>query len=430
MLGKLRRWATGDVSVLVLSSMVAQALNVLVYPLLTRAYTLADFGVFSAIIAMAAFVGAVIMLRLDAVYQIAARDEEADILIASMTIATVITVLCFVAALAFGSLVYDLFGKGTKTQSWHWSYAGMVALSALLTGVFALARQHAARHGKYRRFAVAQFLRTLVAVAAQLALAFLIPGPFGLLAGFSLGFVVATALIWPVGPDLAEVMLRTPRLALARTRAILRRYRAFISVDVVNVLISAAVLLAYPVFVLTIFGAEQAGLFAVASRLTFIPIDVLGAAISTVYFQKFAQATRDGTGGMRLYTLTIAGAAGLALAITVVYAVVAKPLVVLVFKPEWERMGVIILYLLPTFVARFIISCVGSTPLALSQPKIVFVWNLVQISTIALALVVSIGQELETFLLYSGVALLAVSAIYALVLVSIIAKRFGPTAGT
>ena len=70
------------------------------------------------------------------------------------------------------------------------------------------------------------------------------------------------------------------------------------------------------------------------------------------------------------------------------------------------------LFLLPTFVARFIVGCLGSTPLALSRPRILLGWNLAQIAIISLTWIATIDQSLELFLLVGGRGLLTAGALY------------------
>jgi hypothetical protein len=72
--------------------------------------------------------------------------------------------------------------------------------------------------------------------------------------------------------------------------------------------------------------------------------------------------------------------------------------------------------LLPTFAVRFIIMCIGNTPLALSRPRILFAWNLVQITIIGMTWVATINGTLSLFLLVSGGGLMVAGAVYSAVL--------------
>lgn len=420
MASRLYKLITGDASLLVLSGMAAQVVNLAAYPFLTQSYSPASFGAFSVVLALVTFLGAAILLRFDTIIQIVEHKEDDKILVAAVTTGFSLTLVLMVLLLAFGERLFRFFDAG---GGWHSSYVMVVPVLALLNGLFALSRQYHAKIQRYRRFSIANFLRTLAMVASQLSLVFVLPATSGLIAGFGFGLAVALILAWPVPVSLLRQLLSVPSDSLAATRNAIYRYRAYIRVDVVNVLIAASVLSVYPIIVLIGFGVTEAGLFAVASRLVFIPVDVFAASVSTVYFQRFSLAARQGEGMIRLFNATLAGAAAAAVAISLVVLLVAEPLVQFFLPPEWAGVSAVMVFLLPTFVTRFVVGCLGSTPLALSRPRILLAWNVSQVAIIGLTWIILLGSSLGAFLLFSGGALLIAGTLYLGVLSASIRKH-------
>lgn len=415
----LTRFLTGDVSLLVLSSGAAQVVNLGAYPFLTQYYSPASFGAFSVVTAVATFAGAAVLLRFDTIIQIVEESEEDNILVAAVVSGLGLSMATTALLLMFGEWLFSMVAEG---QDWQAGYAVVIPLLALMNGLFALSRQYSAKKLRYRRFSIANFLRTLTTVLAQLGLVVVLPGPTGLIAGFALGLVFALALAWPLPVKVLTLALSMPRKALRNAWTTINRHRGFIRVDVVNVLLAASVLSIYPVVVLIVFGNEQAGFFAVASRLVLIPVTVLAASISTVFYQRFSLAVRQGEGMMRLFGVTIFGAIIIAAVITLTVLIAAEPFVRIFFPPEWAPVSWTMLLLLPTFVVRFIVGCVGNTPLALNRPRILFAWNVVQIAIIGSALLATFGENLDLFLLASGGGLLMAGTIY-MALLSIAIRR-------
>jgi len=409
----LTKLFTGDVSLLVISGVAAQIINLAAYPLLTQSYSPAGFGAFSVITALASFFGSAILLRFDAIIQIVDPEEEKAILGAAVTIGFGLALAGIALMLMLGEWMLILLGAEVD---WHAGYALVLPVLAFMNALFALSRQYFAKTLRYRRFSAANFLRTLTMVAAQLSMVVVLPGPAGLITGFALGLAMALALAWPVPMALLIRVAAAPLIALRTARATIQRYQSFIRVDVANVLIASSVFSIYPVIVMIGFGAEEAGIFAVASRLVFIPVDVLAGSISTVYFQRFSLAVRRGEGMIRMFVATLAWASAAAAAIALLVQFFAYPFVRLFFPPEWAQVSNLMLFLLPTFVARFVVGCIGSTPLALSRPRILFGWNLTQIAIIAIAYWATLDQSLDLFLLVGGVGLLAAAAAYLAVL--------------
>lgn len=420
----LHRFVRSDVSVLMVAGVISQTVNVIAYPVLTNFYTPEHFGLFSVLSSAATFAGAVVLLRIETLYQIAPKEEEESLLHSSIMVAFGMTSLILILALFFGEVLIDKIGANVDGDTWHWSYAFLIAALALVNGLMSLGREVTAKNRRYNRLAISQIIRTLLTVGGQLGIVLLLKdaGAGGLIAGFSVGVMTATLVIWPIRGAVIQAILESPGLVIMAARSVLHQYRAYIRVDVVNVLIRLSTLVAYPIFVLASFGVAEAGLYAVASRIAFIPIDVLGVAISTVYFQQFAKAVRGGQDTTRLYLVTLFGALFAAVAITGLLSVASGPLVDMVFGDTWSRTGVIILCLLPTFVSRFVTVSIGSTPLAMKRPDILLYWNLAQLVIIGVALWATHDQTLEAFLLYSGFAFIAASTIYAFILLTTISR--------
>ncbi len=420
----MRKLVNGDVSVLMLAGVASQVVNLIAYPVLTNFYTPEHFGLFSVLSSAATFAGAVILLRIETLYQIAPKEEEEGLLHSAIAVAFVMTALILLISFFFGKVLIENTGANAESESWHWSYAILVAGLAVLNGLMSLGGTITTKNRRYNKLALSQISRTMLTVGGQLGLVLVLKdaGSGGLIAGFSLGMVTATLVIWPIRSSVIQAILESPRLVVTETLAVLHQYGAYIRVDVVNVLIRVSTLVVYPVFVLASFGVAEAGIYAVASRITFIPIDVLGVAISTVYFQRFAEAVREGQGTTRLYLVTLLGALFAAVTICGLLSVASGPLVAVIFGDAWARTGVIILCLLPTFVSRFITVSIGSTPLALKRPGILLYWNIVQLAIIGMTLWTTRFQTLEVFLLYSGFALLAASVGYAIILLTIISR--------
>lgn len=423
MINRILKFTSGDTSILVLATLIAQGANVLAYPILTRIYTPGDFGVFSAIIAISTFMGAISLLRLDTIFQIAPQEEEKKILSASFIVTLSSALVIFVAVFFLGPELFSKFQTGDAQLAWHWSYAVMITVIAAFLGLFSLAQQRTAKIRRYKKLAFAQVSRTFITVIVQIIVVLLLPSSAGLVFGFLAGLVIGTVIIWCIPAEVFQNFLTDPKQEIQTTHSIIVEYWSFIPVDVANVLISTSVIVAYPLFVIFVFGSESAGFFVIASQFAFIPVSILSLAISTVYFQRFSRSLRDGIGAKKLFISTLSLAIFIALVSIAVLGLAAKPLIQFLFSSEWSPSSTYILYLLPTVLARVVIGCIGSTPLALRKPKMLMYWNIVQILVLFVALVLSWGDRLELFLLYSGFGLIICGTVYAVILFNTVSKN-------
>lgn len=398
----------GDAGFLMGAGVIVQVMNILAYPVLTRFYSAADFGVFAAVLAMATVIGSAICLRLDMVFQLISKADENDLLRSAFAISLTLAgaVFCLIV-LGSGSVLPWVAGTYLD-QMPILGWAAMIAGMGLLIGWSALGRQIRSKSVQYRRLSLAQILRAMVAIGMQYAAVLIWPSPFGLLFGFALGLLVFNGLTL-ILPDQGDQTALRPTVS-----STLKRHKSLIRVDTVNVMISALVLSVYPVVILSVFGETSAGYFAIASRFSFIPVEFLGAAISTVFFQRFSESIRSNAGSLQLFWGTLGVGLIAGLCVGFMFWVGADWFVALLFEPEWAPTSALILALIPTMVVRFYMGCIGSAPLAMKRPGLLFIWNIAQIVIVGGCVGVTriYGLSLRDFLLTSGLILLVASVIY------------------
>lgn len=399
----------GNAGLLMLSGIVAQTINLLAYPLLTQLYAPAAFGIFAAFLSIATLVGSAICLRLDMVFQVVPSDEERSVFLAALATLTCIALVLVVIVWASSNFVLPVFGADAVDQMPPLMWAVLLVLTGGLIGLTALGRQVRSKWVNYRWLAGAQVARTVVAVLTQVGVFWLVPGFLGLTLGFLSGLIIFCLLTLPLSNTgfLGDQNLISPS-------KVLMKHQAFIRTDVANVLIGAAVMAMYPIVVLALFGAEKAGFFALASRLSFIPVEFLGAAISTVFFQQFSQSMRLMEGVLALFQRTLFFGILAGLAVALGFLVLSDTFVRFLFDPLWAPTAGLIIALLPTMIVRFYIGCIGSAPLTLKRPSLIFAWNIAQLAILGAVTVVTTQLDLsiENFLWASGSCLFLVSLVY------------------
>lgn len=399
----------GDTGLLMLSGVVAQMINLLAYPILTKLYAPEAFGIFAAFLSIATLVGSAICLRLDMVFQVVPRGEEWGVFRAALTVLTCVGLVMAGLIWMFSDWVLPVFAADAMDQMPSLTWAGLLVLTGGLIGLAALGRQVRSKWVNYRRLAGAQVTRTIVSVLVQVGAFWLAPGFLGLIFGFLAGLVIFCLLTLPLpgAHSFADRDAASPRMVLGQ-------HQTFIRVDVVNVLIGAAVMAMYPIVVLALFGAETAGFFALASRLSFIPVEFLGAAISTVFFQRFSQAMRTGDGVLPLFQRTLLAGFFAGLVVALSFLILSDAFIWLLFDPTWVPTAGLIIALLPTMVVRFYIGCIGSVPLTLKRPRLIFGWNIVQMGVLGAVTLAtaSFGLSIESFLWASGFCLFVASLAY------------------
>jgi O-antigen/teichoic acid export membrane protein len=398
----------GDTSQLVLAGIFVQLLNFLSYPILTRYYSASDFGIYYSILAFSTIIGSAICLRLDVIYQLAPKRDENDLLLTSIVASVLIATIVFVLTYFNSNWALPLLDENLLLRMPGAGWAAIIALLSLLIGLSALGRQIKSKAVQYQRMSIALIMRAIAAIACQLLTTSVWPWSFGLLFGFTIGLLVFLLLTLKM-----PVFVSFGRAYSIAART-LKSNRSLIRVDIINVLISAAILSSYPLVVIANFGASAAGHFAIASRLSFIPVEFLAASISTVFFQRFSDSLRENNAAKQIFWSTLLLGVTAGTLVGIVFWFLAEIFVSYLFEPEWAPATSLIIALIPTMIVRFFIGCIGSAPLAFKKPIILFYWNLSQVLILMAFVALNRVYELtlEDFLIYSGICIFFASLVF------------------
>ena len=350
----------------------AQLFNLASYPLLARLYTPAQFGLLGTFIAAAAIPGAVACGR----FELAITTAPASGRRAMLWLCMVVALLVATAATT-GIAIY-----------WSWIAAPMFGLlvpllfvTILLTGLANAITMYLMRHEAFRFASVGVVVRTSVTVGVQLGAALIWPSAAGLIAGFALGLIAQTVMgLYLIRRDHGIGRPRPGQL-----RAMFRRFRRQVSVDIPSTLLAALSINLMPFMLQYLYGIRAVGFYAMGQRIALLPLQLFNDSLSQVFFQRAARAHEQRGEFWRefRFTLFASGAIGVAMMIGVV--LFAKPVLRLYLGPGWDMAGTILVILAPMLAVRSVTMSLATTVFVLKRPGWLFAHNLASVAAIGLA---------------------------------------------
>lgn len=381
-----------QVGVLFSATAVAQLINFISYPLLSRTYDSIAFGYFSIFVSAASIIGPLACGRFDIVVQAAPHAQR----YAALKLATLISV----AVAVLSALGYAIFAPAIAGLA-AWIAAALFGLNVLLIGFTFSGTAFLIKHEAYRHNGMAIVTRVACTVVPQLLLFWILPDARGLILGFSLG-VIAQASVLATG-----VRRLGHRRATRRSMgAILRRYRQYPLFDVPSTFLSMFALYAANFFILNLYGASEVGYFAFAFRLAALPMALLASSLSEVFFQKAAKSFQlTGAYWQPLrFNLVIAG--GLAAAILIATLLLARWAVDIYLGSQWGPVADVLIILAPMMAARFVFITISAAPLVTGKTG----WLLAANALLALSMAGVFllakwrGADFETYLALSSLS--------------------------
>lgn len=325
---------------------LAQLILLVSSPLLTRIYSPSQVGAFAALTGVATLLATVAGASYPTAIPLAKGPIEASDL-------TWITLGLTAGVSVTGGLVV-----------WHWApgwtsdTTSTASVALLLSGtVFALAawnalRALAAREDRFGYMAVSGVADSGVQAGAQVGLGVAGLGSNGLVAGYIAGKAAALT-----------ILAASTRRYIFRPREPLRaaqEWRRFpIWVTPTALLNQASVGAVSPV-VAWLYGSALAGQLSLAMRMLAVPSVLLGQAVSTVFFPKMAQMSRDGRDLLPSVEATARVLLIVALPVFGFVVLLGPELFDLIFGPEWRYAGVIAAILAPWLALNLVSSPISS----------------------------------------------------------------------
>lgn len=403
--------------ILLSGTAAAQALNLAAYPLLARLYSPADFGGFAIFVAASAIPGSIACGRFELAVPTAPHWGRHAILW-----------LCILIGL--GSGVLATIGAALW---WQWQalpggavMAPLLGLCVFLTGFTSAAQLYLMRHDRYRLSSISLVVRTGGAVLAQALLALVARDALSLVIGYAAGFLAQ-------GLMLAAALLRVGagRPHAARMRAMFRRYRRQVSIDIPSTFIAALGLNLMTFFLLSLFEQRTLGFYSLANRIAIVPLQLFNDALGQVFFQKAARS-QERTGGfwseMKFNVLT---SGAISLAVLAGIWLLATPFITLYLGRQWAPSAQMLLILAPMLAMRSLCMSVATTVFVLKRPQWLLYHNLANAAVQGAAFAIGWGSGLGVaqFLGLASALLFAEYLVFAIVLIAI-ARRGAQISGT
>lgn len=404
-----RRLYLQQVGVLFSATAIAQLINFLAYPLLSRTYDSIAFGYFSIFISAASIVGPLACGRFDIVVQAAPHPQR----FAALKLATLISL----PVSLLGAAGYALFGSDIAGMA-TWLAALLFGVSVFTIGFCFSGTAFLIKHEAYRQNGIAIVTRVALTVTPQLLLFWAMPDARGLVVGFCLGVLAqASVIAWGV----RRLGLR--RATRRQMGALGRRYRQYPIYDVPSTFLSMFALYAANFFILNLYGAQEVGYFGFAFRLAALPMALLAGSLSEVFFQKAAKSFQAEGVYWRPLRFNLIVAGGLAAVIFALTLLLARWAVDIYLGSHWAPVATVLIILAPMMAARFVFVTVSAAPLVTGRTGWLLAANAALAASMAAIFAFAKWRGL-TFEAYLGLSSISTAVLYLLLVAQIVATAY------
>ena len=328
-----------NVGKLLSANVVAQAIGLLVYPILTRMYSPEDFALLNLFISIASVVALFATLEYHYAIVLPKEEDKAHSLVhlCFLIVGVVFVITCL--TIPFASQIAELFNAPNLAHYW-W----MLPFAVMGFGIWNILNYWYIRRMAFTRISGYQITQSVCSAAGKIGL--------GVLGWLNSGLIIASVLapllslmISTLGAWKKDLLIL---LAHSKNKQIVaKEYANFPKFSLPRSLVNS-VGLSLPVWLLTpYFGLEQVGFLSLAMMAAFVPLNIIARACYQVMYQVVAEKVqRLESIQSIIIRFVIWMCIVMLVGLTAIYIVVPQ-LVAFLFGADWLESAYIIRRLLP-----------------------------------------------------------------------------------
>lgn len=323
-----------NLGVLVTGTVIAQAIPIALYPLLTRLYSPEDFGILALYISLMSLLAVVLTGRYELAIMSPKSAKDAESLVTlCLTLIMVTSTVSFLIVLLFSDLIAQNLLNTPAIKPWLY----FVPLSAALWAVYQTFMFWANRQSKYKRIALSKITQTSGTGFTNAVWGLISPVTAGLVVGRIVGDLAAsTSMVYQTikkQPD----FFKSPSTRAIKSLAL--KYRDFPTYLLPSSIVGQVNMQLPNIIIANFFGSVTLGFYSLGFQLVVLPTALVGKNLGDVYRQQ-ATETYNKKGNFRdVYFDTLKKSALLGIVPFLVFIFFAPSLFSFFFGEQWEIAG-------------------------------------------------------------------------------------------
>ncbi|KZY54495.1 hypothetical protein A3736_02900 [Erythrobacter sp. HI0063] len=353
-------------------TVIAQAVAVLILPVLTRLFDPAAFGHLQLYLSVLTMLIVLPSLRYD-IAILRAEDNELPSLLRLCLRANVIVAALILAIAYVGAA---LFPESWLSQSPFPLWTPIAAMVATSVGQVLL--YVAIRDERFSVNANSKVAQAVSYAAIGVALGVARIGNSGLVIADLLGRITSLAWLY------RWMRKRTPMSQVGRVSIlkVASRYREYPLVALPGFIINSAGVTITPIMIYATFDANAAGQYALVDRVMSLPVAVVATSVSQAFMGQLATAMRTGTEARTQFISILRWLALIGIVPTILVILLAPTAFVLLFGSEWELAGTLAQVLAPATFVGLVTGGVNMTLSVVGRQKTQMVWDVTRLTAL------------------------------------------------
>jgi len=345
-------------------TLIAQLVGFAALIILTRIYTVAQFGEYAMYLAIAGFGTVIATGRYEMAIMLPKDSEDA----VSLVLLSALVAIC----LSIFSLFIIISSNFVFQQLLLWNafplWAYLIPLTILLAGIHQALSYWLSRNKQYSALSQGRIAQAIATALISILLGYVYgAGSLGLIYGSIFGQFIAVLLFAWIVKHSCTFAIKGVSHSRIRLNAV--RYKDFPIVNTMHVAIDTTQSSVVPIAIDMIFGKISLGYYAFALRFIDMPIRLVGSAAAQIFFQR---ASNKFSSKEKIYPLISKLQTYLAVTTVPIFLTlmaIAPLLFKYLFGVEWVMAGEVVRILCPWLCINVFVSMISHLPVILGKQK-------------------------------------------------------------
>jgi O-antigen/teichoic acid export membrane protein len=353
-----------NVLTLMTGTAIAQAIPILISPILTRIYTPSQFGAFALFMSIAGSIAIISSLRYEMAIMLPENDgDSANVVSLSLIIVFIISILTLIGIFFINLFSPGILGASSGLQPWLY----IMPLFVLFQGITQSINNWFVRRNDYKYIAIGKVNFSIVTNVLLILLGFLGFTYNGIFISNLIGWIVFTLFfILILFKKYGSLWSQVNKFIIKREA---KKYREFPTTNVFQALIESFQMSGIIILVSYYFSTYVSGLYSFSLRVLMAPMWLIGTSIGQVFYQK-ASETYNKSGDLRLLIRkTVLNSALFFSPVLIIILIAGPSIFAFVFGKEWREAGEFARILSPWIFLDFVKSPISQVPLIVGKIK-------------------------------------------------------------
>lgn len=338
-----------SVSILAGGTAFAQALGVVVLPIITRLYSPKEFALFAVYASILGILSVAACLRFEIAIPLPEKDEDALCLfILALLSNIVITISIIVVVFFFQEPILKVIQQ-PQLKPYIW----FIPIGVFFAGLYNTLQYWTTRKKQFTTIAKTRMTQSVASSTAQIGGGYFGFGAVGLIIGQVINFSAGIIRLFISFRKESKHLFK--QVSNTQLKKNWKRYEKFPKYSTFESLANVAAIQLPVIIIAAVAIGPEAGYLMLAMKVMAIPMGLIGGSIAQVYLSRAPLELRSGN--LKLFSSKILnGLFKTGIGPLICVGILAPYGFAIIFGQDWARAGDIILWMTPWFVFQFLAS--------------------------------------------------------------------------